>query len=160
MNLHAYVRMCAFIEVWIRQLLFEHISRVVIMIQGMSWNSDLTERNDLTLEKISWHGTDDLGLSHLDPTLTDILNHPIYIIIITNHHHHHHHHQSSLSSSPPPLSSVSLSTIILSLINHQHLETDDLNFLRFTDILTCPIYHLVTSTHCLHQIWKSILSWK
>ena len=68
------------------------ISRVVIMIQGMSWNSDLTERNDLTLEKISWHGTDDLGLSHLDPTLTDILNHPIYIIIITNHHHHHNYH--------------------------------------------------------------------
>ena len=124
MNLHAYVRMCAFIEVWIRQLTFEHISRVVIMIQGMSWNSDLTERNDLTLEKISWHGTDDLGLSHLDPTLTDILNHPIYIIIITNHHHHHQHHQSSLSSSPPPLSPVSLSTIISSLINQQHPSKD------------------------------------
>ena len=123
----------------------------------MSWNSDLTERNDLTLEKISWHGTDDLGLSHLDPTLTDILNHPIYIIIITNHHHHH---QSSLSSSPPPLSPVSLSTIILSLINHQHPDTDYLNVLTFTDILTRPIYHLVTSTHSLHQIWKSILSWK
>ena len=128
------------------------ISRVVIMIQGMSWNSDLTERNDLTLEKISWHGTDDLGLSHLDPTLTDILNHPIYIIIITNHHHHH---QSSLSSAPP-LSSVSLSTVILSLINHQNPKTDDLNILTFTDILTCPIYHLVTCTHSLRQI----LSWK
>ena len=95
---------------------------------------------------------------HLPSTITTAVI--IFIIIIsawillrvyTRFTNHLHHHQSSLSSAPP-LSSVSLSTVILSLINHQNPKTDDLNILTFTDILTRPIYHLVTSTHSLHQI--------